>query len=394
MKRNKRLITYIRGLGNAAAVNAEARSGLFSGLKSAKTGRILMIAGLIAVMFAGSARESGYASDASLNASVTPEKGSVGQPFSYTLTISGIDPSAIKITLPEKKVVYPEKKKETEDNKKSGGKDGKTGSGDDEKPSEEFVPVYIINSAARDDSEVNGTRQVNIKIILTYYRPGSYTLPEVRIAGADGVNIGYRVPSVTIEEINKEGKLEEIEPPVSLAGNYTRLIWLIAAIIAAAVIAALLYRYIKNRKKPEAPEAPAVPPIEIFLKEVEALKLRESIQNGRINKYVFDISIIFRRYLSSMLMFDAAEMTTDEIASGIKKYMPRDIYSECGEMILSNMRLWDFSKFAEFAPSAELLVENLDATISVAKRISGMMTSQEAEGIPGNEGGENGTVRV
>ena len=66
-----------------------------------------------------------------------------------------------------------------------------------------------------------------------------------------------------------------------------------------------------------------------------------------------------------------AEMTTDEIASKMKKFMPKEIYTICGEMILSNMRLWDFSKFAEFAPSTELLLDNLDATVSVAKRIFG-----------------------
>jgi hypothetical protein len=87
---------------------------------------------------------------------------------------------------------------------------------------------------------------------------------------------------------------------------------------------------------------------------------------------VFDISIIFRRYLSKQLGFDAAEMTTDEIASSIKKYMQYDLYSIYGDEIIKNMRLWDFSKFAEFAPSTELLVLNLNDTIKTAKKISGL----------------------
>ncbi|PKL15345.1 MAG: hypothetical protein CVV49_21475 [Spirochaetae bacterium HGW-Spirochaetae-5] len=91
-----------------------------------------------------------------------------------------------------------------------------------------------------------------------------------------------------------------------------------------------------------------------------------------------------------MLKFDAAEMTTDEIAKRIKKYMPSDLYAICGEEIISNMRLWDFSKFAEFTPSPELLLNNLDATISVAKRISGTDVSP----VVSASGGENGTVRI
>jgi hypothetical protein len=324
-----------------------------------------------------------YAAEVSLDASVVPEKGTVGQPLTYTITISGIDPVSLKITLPEKKVVYPDKKIDEKNRKKD--------SAGDEKFSEEFVPLYIINNALRDESEVNGVKQVNIKIQLSYYRTGTYLLPEVKIAGIDGIAIGYKIPEVVIEELNKEGTLEDIEPPVSLSGNYTRVIWIILVLLLAAAAVVLLYRYIKKRRKTILPDAPSLPPIEIFLNEVESLKLRELISEGRINEYVFDISIIFRRYLSAMLKFDAAEMTTDEIAKRIKKYMPSDLYAAFGDEIISNMCLWDFSKFAEFTPSAELLLNNLDATISAAKRISG--TDVNAENATAREG-ENGTVRI
>jgi len=311
------------------------------------------------------------ASDVSLNASVTPEKGTAGIPLTYTLTITGINSASLNITLPEKKIVYPEKNIEKAAEKKN----------TEDKSPDEFVPLYIINSASRDESEVNGIRQINIKMILSYYRPGTYTLPEIKISGGDGTAIGYKIPSVLIEEINKDGKFEEIEPPVSLSGNYTRIIWIIAAILVLSAALFFLNRYLKKRKKPAAVETPQISPIEIFLSEVDSFKLKELIESGKINQYVFAISIIFRRYLSSMLMFDAAEMTTDEIASKIKKYMPNELYSIFGDEIISNMRLWDFSKFAEFAPSRELLLENLEATISVAKRISGMERSEN--GTPG-----------
>jgi hypothetical protein len=323
-----------------------------------------------------------YASEVSLNASVAPDKATVGQPLTYSIIISGIDPASLKIILPEKKVVYPDKKSDEKNKKReSAGK---------EKSSEEFVPLYIINSALRDETEVNGVKQVNIKILLSYYRTGSYTLPEIKISGSDGVSIGYKIPEVIIEELNKEGTFEDIEPPVSLSGNYIRVIWIILAVLIAAAAGVLLYRYLKKRRKTIIPEAVSLPPIEIFLNEVESLKLRELISRGRINEYVFDISIIFRRYLSAMLKFDAAEMTTDEIAKKIKKYMPSDLYAAFGDEIISNMRLWDFSKFAEFTPSPELLLDNLDATISVAKRISGTDVNMEISAA----GGENGTVRV
>lgn len=323
-----------------------------------------------------------HASEPSLSASVTPDRSTVGQVLTYTLSISGIEPDTLKITLPEKKIVYPEKEKEDKEKKKS--------SKENEQSAEESVPLYIIKNATRDDTETGGNRQVSIKIILSYYRTGTYSLPEIKIAGKDGITIGYKIPQVTIEELNKEGALEEIEPPVSLSGNYTRIIWIIAGLLLAAACTFLLYNYFKKRKKYEEPLTPAIPPIEIFLGEVESLKLGELIISGKINEYVFDISIIFRRYLSSMFTFDAAEMTTDEIASKIKKFMPPEIYSLFGEEIISNMRLWDFSKFAEFTPSTELLLQNLDATVSAAKKISGNSPSLENSQSTGSEDGTAG----
>lgn len=295
----------------------------------------------------------------SVNASVTPLKGTVGQPFTYSVVINGIDPSDLKITLPDKKTVYPEKTK-TKNTEDTPG---------------DSVPVYIINSAARDDSAAG---EIILNITLTYYRPGKYTLPEIKIAGNDGISIGYKIPSVTIEETNSSGSFEEIEPPVSLSGDYSRLIWII---ISAAVLAGagfFIYRHLKKKRKPVLNAEPAVPPIEIFLREVEKLKLKELITGNRINEYVFTVSIIFRRYLSATLNFDAAEMTTDEISSVMKKYMPGRIYSVCGDEIISNMKLWDLSKFAEFAPSHELLLENLEATVSVAKKIHELKVEENA----------------
>ena len=299
-----------------------------------------------------------YGADISLEAAVVPESATVGFPLTYTLDIAGIDPNNLKIVLPDKKIVYPEKKKGDKPSKNS------------EESPDEFVPLYIINNASKDNYEKNGINHITITISITYYRPGVYTLPEIKIIGSDGIAIGYKIPEITIEEINKEGKFEEIEPPISLSGSYKRIIWIVVILLLSAAAIIALYYYFKKIKKDAPVEAPKPKPIEIFLQEVESLKLKASIEKGDINKYVFDISIIFRRYLSKEFEFDAAEMTTDEIASKIKKYMPHSLYSFYGEEIIKNMRLWDFSKFAEFAPSTDLLLQNLNDTINTAKRIS------------------------
>ncbi len=320
------------------------------------------------------ARSVSSTADQSLQGTVSPEKSTVGATVTYTLKISGFDPSSVKITPPEKKIAFPEQKPV----------DKKSEKGSDRELRESAVPLYVISSAKRDDGESGGVNNIIVTLTLIYYRTGVHTLPEIKITGADGKSIGYKVPTVTIEELNGDGNFEEIEPPVSLSGNYYRIIWVVVALLVACAAGVFLFRYLKNRKKPDV-SAPAVPPIDIFLAEVDSLKLRELIESGRINEYVFDISIIFRRFLSATLRFDAAEMTTDEISSAIKKYMPAEIYSLYGGEIIDNMRLWDYSKFAEFTPSVELLLRNLDATVATAKKISLQQNVQE---------GADGNIRI
>ncbi|MCL1833439.1 MAG: hypothetical protein FWG49_02950 [Leptospirales bacterium] len=299
-----------------------------------------------------------YGADISLEAAAVPESATVGVPLAYTLNIAGINPGDLKIVLPDKKIVYPEKKKDEGAPKNS------------EESADEFVPLYIINNASKDNYEKKGISHIAVTISITYYRPGVYTLPEIKIIGSDGIAIGYKIPEITIEEVNKEGNFEEIEPPLSLSGSYKKIIWIAVILLLAAAAIIALYYYFEKRKKDAPVEVSKPKPIDIFMQEVESLKLKESIEKGDINKYVFDISIIFRRYLSKEFEFDAAEMTTDEIALKIKEYMPHSLYSFYGEEIIKNMRLWDFSKFAEFTPSIELLLQNLNDTINTAKKIS------------------------
>ena len=167
-----------------------------------------------------------YASDISLEATVVPETATVGVPLAYTLSISGIDSNNLKIVLPDKKIVYPEKKKENKASKNN------------EESPEDFVPVYIINNVSKETSEKNKISHTTITTSITYYRPGVYTLPEIKVIDKDKIPIGYKIPTITIEEINKDGVFEEIEPPMELSGNYKRIIWIILILLSAAIAVA------------------------------------------------------------------------------------------------------------------------------------------------------------
>ncbi|HOP29070.1 MAG TPA: hypothetical protein P5120_00950 [Spirochaetota bacterium] len=313
---------------------------------------------IVSVIFFALPLFSAGDSERVLKSSVNPEKGNVGQQFSYTLSIAGRDLEGVKIVLPEKGEYYPEP---NSDEKKSNQKK------EEETEDNKAVPLYIINSAVKDESDSDGLKQITVRVDLTCYRTGVHQLPEIAITDSDGVRLGYSIPAVTIEELNKEGQPEDIEPPVELSGNYTRLIVLIMAVIAALVAGFFIFRYFRNRKKHIAVPEIKQTPLEFFMAEIERLKLSECINEGRVNDYVFGISISFRKFLSMELGFDAAEMTTGEISAVIKKYLRNG--GGIAAEIVKIMEAWDLSKFAEFTLSKELLLINFKNTIDAAERL-------------------------
>ena len=324
------------------------------------TAIILML--VSACFGAADIKEQDKTTDRIIKATVNPEKGSVGTVFRYTVAVAGSDLKELKIELPQKRIIFPEEKKPEK-------KDGSVKKGD-EPDGAASVPLFIIHRALKDDALSDGGGQISVILELSGYRPGKHTLPEISIKDSSGISIGYKLPAVEITPSNAGGQLEDIEAPLDLSGNYTRLILLILGVIALTLGGVFLYRYIKRRRTVVPEPERSIPPIEKFLKEVQDLDLSGRITRGEINEYVFSVSILFRRYLSSLYGFDAAEMTTDEISRRLKRYMQGEGLSDFSGDIIKSMHLWDLSKFAEFSPSSELLLENLESTIGIAKKIS------------------------
>lgn len=297
----------------------------------------------------------------SVDSAVTPDKGRVCDPFTYTVTVHGTGLEKLKIVLPETKSYFP------------GPADKKKKSPDKSKDDENIPPLYTVKAAELVPGRDADSETLAAKLIIIYMKPGTYTLPEIKITGEDGVPIGYRLQSVTVIETNPEGAFEEIEGPLEPATDYTRMALIAAAAIAVIALSAAagIYLYRRWKKnKVAGGTVPDLPPYMQFLAELESFNPEECIAQGRIKEYVFGMSIAFRHLLSAQFGFDAAEMTTDEIRSGLKKFMPADLYSAHAADIISSMDFWDISKFAAFTPSAEMMTQNLRETRNIAAKIT------------------------
>lgn len=290
-----------------------------------------------------------------INAVADPVKTTVGTPLVYTLKITFPLSSELKVALPEEKLYYPPDSPGAAENAAK-------------RLPAHSVPLYGVQSADKKEETRGTDKTITVQVTLSYYRPGAHNLPELGIFDAEGIRVGYRVPSVTIDAVNPEGKFNEIEGPLALRGNYYRIM-IIAGCLAVAAAAILLavrrYRG-KNNMRPDT--ASPRNPLQVFMEGMD--ELRRFAAEGRAAEYSEAVSLRFRRYLSARFGIEAMEMTAAEILRFLDGVMPPGGYMRQGRSPESLLRLWDLSKFAEFAPPPDALRANLDATAELARRLS------------------------
>ncbi|MCL1910984.1 MAG: hypothetical protein FWG13_02120 [Leptospirales bacterium] len=273
-----------------------------------------------------------------IDAAVNPASASVGSNIEYTVNIAGDDLNGVETELPEKRELY------LEDASKE-------------------VPVYIINSAAKDSSQ----GLIAIKITISFYRPGTWALPEIKIYGSDKIRVGYNVPNIDIMAVNEQGEFVELEEPLDMGVNYRKFFLIFAALTALGLFAFWLLRRLRKQK---AKIVPPEDPFDLFTRELDAIGGNKLIYEGKIDEYAFGISIIFRRFLSRRFGFDAAEMTTGEIRGSLSKALRSREHAALLDDIIKQFDLWDLSKFAEFTPDESVMLQSHDDVIRTALRLA------------------------
>ena len=312
---------------------------------------------LCIILFAGAAYP---AASLQINAEVRPQKALIGLPVEYRITVAGGDVSAVQVVLPEAKEIFAAKQK------RSAKKEDDAGDTDDAAAK---VPVCIIQTAKKETVSDGGIAKLVVRLEIIYYRTGTHSLPEIGIFDAQKNKLSYTVPAITIDAVNTKGDNPDIEPPLDLSGNYWRLVWLVLALVVLGAAGFFGYRFLKKYIM-KVHIKRMTPPLDIFKNEMQQLKEKQLIQNGHIEQFVFGMSLSFRKLLSQLFHFDAAEMTPDEIMSAMKKCVAPVIYEKYQQELSSILSLWELAKFAEFAPSEEIMWKNVLATEAFAARLA------------------------
>ena len=140
-------------------------------------------------------------------------------------------------------------------------------------------------------------------------------------------------------------------PPLKKIAFYLALIILICF---------LIYYFRKKRKNNNQPtfQIPKIPPDEIALKKIKALKAK----NLTDRKFYFELSVILREYLGNIFNFNALEMTSEEVAFVLKD-RKIDIDKSFKAKLRQFLFLSDLLKFAKATSKEEK--RNADITFII-----------------------------
>jgi hypothetical protein len=144
--------------------------------------------------------------------------------------------------------------------------------------------------------------------------------------------------------------LRDIKGPISLSYRVNIILLLgLLVFLAAAVVVFIIVS--GRRNKLAAAAVPPRPAHEIAFEQLEALKRKDLVRQGKIKEYYSEISDIIRHYLENRFLLKAPEMTTEEFLFYVRDY--GRLISEHKMLLKEFLSACDLVKFAKYAPSDE-----------------------------------------
>jgi hypothetical protein len=143
-----------------------------------------------------------------------------------------------------------------------------------------------------------------------------------------------------------EQALRDIKGPLSL--SYRVNVFLLLGIALLLATAAIVFIFFRRKKAPVA-AAPARPAHLIAFEQLDVLKYKDLIGQGKIKEYYSEISDIIRHYLENRFALKAPEMTTEEFLSYVRDY--GRLVPEHKLLLKEFLSACDLVKFAKYAPS-------------------------------------------
>jgi hypothetical protein len=212
------------------------------------------------------------------------------------------------------------------------------------------------------------------------FKPGEAALPPVRFLVQTGdktdtlAGDSVKVAIASILPPNMAA-INDIKPAISFP-NYW--LWLIPAAVALLALAAYL-GYVLMKKLQRIREQAAAPlhPWDEALHALDALPYREWLAEGQLQRYYYSLSEILKRYIERRYQFNAAEQTSTEIVSEMKR-----LKTPFRDEFIDFIRRADLVKYAKSRPTAEEQPQAIEAVRGMIVR-SRPIENMDGTGLPG-----------
>jgi hypothetical protein len=221
-------------------------------------------------------------------------------------------------------------------------------------PDEKLGDAAVLSRVFR--MEKSPANTVAYGCTLAVYQPGSVRIPTFAFRSSNSADTTtYTGDSLTVN-------IHSILPPDTTGLQMADIkgprrlrdpIWPYLAIIAGVVLLIFVGGYLYRRftGKIAAPVLPPVPPWDIAMQRLDALKGEKHGEFGRFKQFYFELSLIIRGYIEGRYETPAVESTTYELEDDpkIKTGLSGDLYRNLFDFIMRS----DLVKFAKSIPTAK-----------------------------------------
>lgn len=224
-------------------------------------------------------------------------------------------------------------------------------------PGAEYISFNGVDVVASDSTVTHeaGHSRLDFDFTVQAFDPGTVTLPPFAVLGAPGADTAFsNVVTFKVLPVDVDS-LETIHPMESVVSAQSRWYdyipdWLLWTLLGIAVCAALTWAWFRFRRHQETAElrrTPPVPPYELAITRLSALRSRNLAESGHEKEYYTELVDILRQYLQGRFGIYAMEMTSTQIVKALRSNPETRMTADEMRAVLS---MADFVKFAKVRP--------------------------------------------
>lgn len=218
-----------------------------------------------------------------------------------------------------------------------------------------------------DSADLGNNRiQVRYDILLQPFKHGDYSIPAFKFNdGKETISSNVIALKVLEPEIPQEMLdsliINPLRPQMSIKAEwydwipdwiteYWYVILIVLILIALAVTAAILY---KKNGKYLLPRKKIVPPYELAMRRLDALKRKRLHEQGHNKEFYTELTDILRQYLGGRFRIYALEMTSTQIMEELEKN------PETAPFVAELKPMFTVADFVKFAKQQSTIDENI-----------------------------------